>query len=57
MPIIESSRLLPDGSLEVILLERTTVVLPAKDVKPAAGKGKLKKRDELLALIRKAVRK
>ena len=57
MPIIESSRLLADGSLEVTLLQRTTIVVPAKDVKPATGKGKLKKKAELLAAIRKAVKK
>ena len=57
MPIVESSRLLADGSLEVVVIERTAVVLPTKDVKPVTGKGRVKKKDELLAAIRKAVKK
>ena len=57
MPIIESTQLRPDGSLEVMLLQRTSIVLPAKDVKPATGKGKVKAKDDLLTAIRKAVRK
>ena len=56
MPTIELSRLLPDGSLEVVLVEQRIVVVAAKDVRPATGKGMVRPQAELLAAIREAVK-
>ena len=54
MPTIESCRLLADGSLEVTMVSRTVVVVPAAEVqkpnKRPKGKG------DVLAAIKKAVR-